>query len=66
MNIGAPTDVINEQIHQDNEDTTEQAPEIISRHESRIAEIDEEILAIEQSISLALQNCPCLWSTEFP
>jgi len=34
--------------------------------EQRIPEIDVEILAIEQSISLALQNCPCLWSTEFP
>jgi RHS repeat-associated protein len=32
----------------------------------RIAEIDLTIMAVEQSISLALESCPCLWSTEFP
>jgi len=38
----------------------------VDYYSQRLAEIPLEILAIEQSISLALDSCPCLRSTEFP
>jgi len=38
----------------------------IARARRRLAEIELEIMAIEQSLALARQMCPCLYEVEFP
>jgi RHS repeat-associated protein len=38
----------------------------LERIDRRMAEIGLEILAIEQMLELARQNCPCLYETNFP
>lgn len=38
----------------------------LQRIQQRLAEIDVEILAIEQMLELARQSCPCLYGTNFP
>lgn len=63
---GGNVSIANEFTSQGEDEMTENSRNIIAAYERRIAEIDIELLAIEQMLDLARQNCPCLYQTNFP